>query len=399
MMFHSLNDTEISSLQKHVDPLIAMCSTRGKQVRSTDEENEMDKYRQSFAMEETGAYRKPGGDDQILVQANTVLEYVKGALEQDCKSLSELPRGCLTAVDVSSTHDTHHESNGTAKYELTIRGSAWYVFKPEDYKSATSSEPWRIVEVKAGCSILTKGECYKWEYFLLRPDLGRPGPTELAMQSSIKRVTSTITYGDVAQKVVSTPQDTPKDKRVEPGTPQHSEPPKTKSRKNKRSKSTKGLDTWVSTAGGTVGDNFWLEDTPNGKQHGPFQATHWIQARKTESTKIYPDTTCRYQDSNLQQTVEVHITAVGRWLPVGGGTQRVVISRMRPLGNSTHELRAGHGWDSLKVTPATNVHTRTCGLAHTHTTTQTYTTHTRHTDTRACARTNTVSHTHVFDPS
>ena len=144
----------------------------------------------------------------MLVRENTVLAFVMGASLQDCKTVSELPRAYMATVDVSSTHDTHHDPHvsGVAKYELTIRGGAWYVFKPEDSKHATKQEPWRIVEVQAGSAILIKGECYKWDYFLLRPDLLRAGPTELGIQSSIKRVTSTITYGAVAPTVSSAAQ-------------------------------------------------------------------------------------------------------------------------------------------------------------------------------------------------
>ena len=121
-----------------------LSSGKGKHGRSTAEETvtEMDKFRQSFALEQDGGYLKPGGDEQMRVRENTVLAFVMGASLQDCKTVSELPRAYMATVDVSSTHDTHHDPHvsGVAKYELTIRGGAWYVFKPEDSKHATKQD-------------------------------------------------------------------------------------------------------------------------------------------------------------------------------------------------------------------------------------------------------------------
>ena len=352
----------------------------------------MDKFRQSFALEEAGGYLKHGGDEQMIVRENAVLAFVMGASEQDCKTVSKLPRTYLATVDVSSTHDTQHDPhvNGVAKYELTIRGGAWYVFKPDEPKP---DEPWHIVEVQAGSAILIKGECYKWEYFLLRPDLLRPGPTELGILGSIKRVTATITYGEVAPTVPSTVEEVhPKEHEVETDPVAHSEPSK-KTSKEKKRKSAK--DTLVPTAGGTALNNYWLEDIPNGKQVGPFQPTHCIQAKAAECAKISPGTTFRFQDNN-KKLHEVHIASVGRWFPVKGNqkVQRVIIARIRTLEKSVHGWRPVPGWDSLKVVPANSVRTRVRGPTHT----QTQHTH-KHTRTHSYMHTHSVTHKYTHTVS
>ena len=352
----------------------------------------MDKFRQSFALEESGHYLKPGGDEQVLVKADSVLKYVMSASEQDCPQMSKSLRSYMASVNVSGTHDTNHvaQGRGVAKYELTIRGSAWYIFKPNESKSTTTPQPVRIVEVKAGNAILIQGECYEWEYFLLRTDLQRPGPTELASQTCVRRVSVTITYGvsdrdyepqtPTQDLLVTLETTTPTTKgRVKssmdgqlqdlPG-PYESPKPKPKA---------KARQSAANTSGTIVRDNFWLPDQANGKPVGAFQPTQYIQSRTAGSTQIFPNTTFRYQDAN-QDGREVHIVAVGRWTPQTGGVQRVVICRMRTLEISSGGLRPVPGWDNLMVVSASNVRT------HTRFHTDTHTTHTRHT-THSCIHT------------
>ena len=337
--------TEVQDLQTLVEPLI-----KEKSYKETG--LGLENFQMSFALQEGGGLQ-PGGDEMV-VEATSLLGYLKAATAQDTKN-PQPTRKFMATADISSTHSMATKSSGigVAKYELTIQGNAWYLFKPPDGMGEFPMAL-RIVEVKAGSSIMIRGECYKWGLLLLRTDLGRAGPIALATPNSIKRVTASMTYGDDLPCML---QLTPA--RPLPPPPQ-SETKKKPSRGNKKTEEEPQVG--VTTDSELARDNFWRSDQPDGKPIGAFQPTFSIQGRAASSPIFCGGTKFPYKDpSGLVR--EVHLVMVGRMTMSNGTMQRVVVAQMRPLEITNDGVRPVSGWGRMTVFSANQVRTYT----HTHT--------------------------------
>ena len=372
------NDTlsldEVDSTKTLMIPFM----TAAKQHRDTANGLEMDKYRQSFALLEAGGLVKPGGDNQRVVDAKDLLDCLKTAVKQDTAHIfPQLPeRRFLATADVSSTHDSDHKliQNGSIKYEMLIQGSAWYIFE-------LPGEPDRIVEVRAGSSIVLQGGL---NYFRLRTDLGRPGPAVLLSNASKPLFAVSVTYGGTLPVEQVPPTHTVDKSTSRPLNAFTSDAvsnsaavphaAKVKHKKGADPKVTHQKDNDDEDAAAVhevakvkrtqrekfvEGDRYFLADAAQGGPIGPFQPTESIQSRTAGSPLILPGTVFTFQDHGYMR--EVHIVVVGRYAFSTGTVQRVIIARTRAADRTS-------AWDPMKVVSANQVpSTSTRTHAHTHT--------------------------------
>ena len=354
VMFHeTLTHQEITEGLRLMEPII-----KSKHPRDTSNDTEMDKYRQTFSLNEENL--TSAGENQVVVDAaDDLLGFIKAAAAQDTGGLfaARDRRHFMATVSVSSTHETDLVGYGTARLEITFRGSAWYIFKPPDQPALGQSRarPACIVEVKAGSSIMILGECHNWEYLVLRSDLLRPGPTELVNTHAVQRVIASVIYGDV-QPIVAEDKFTALPPEV--ATPRH--------RASRRHAKTKSEETNVPSVGG---DNWWMADQADGKAIGSFQPTTCIQARAPNSRKIFPDHIFEYSDTSGAWR-QVQIVRVGQWHTKDSSTQRVIVARTRLLEITSEGLRPEGAWDPMRVVSANQVQTFYNTHTHTHTHTQ-----------------------------